>query len=275
VSAQGLLRSLRASAPHRRAGTRPRRRTLAVLAVALCAGLLTAGWLWFRDSSLVAVERVTVTGVRGPDAGPIRAALVAAARGMTTLDVRAASLRAAVSSFPNVADIRVSAKFPHTMRIVVTERTAVAKVMVGSQAIALAADGTVLRDAGTAALPAITLRALPGGDRVTDPGALAELAVLAAAPRPMLGRIASIRSGYWHGVVVQLHNGPHIYFGDASRPQAKWRAVLAVLATPQVAGSDYVDVTDPDRAAAGLDAPPASLTAPPAGTAPNPTGQTP
>jgi hypothetical protein len=106
------------------------------------------------------------------------------------------------------------------------------------------------------------LRTMPAGARTTDPGALAELAVLAAAPHRMLGRIAQIRSGYWHGVVLELRAGPKIYFGDASRPQAKWRAALAVLAAPETAGADYIDVTDPDRAAAGLDSPPASLTNP-------------
>lgn len=242
--------------------------------MALCAGLLFGGWLWLRDSSLVAVERVTIVGVRGPDAGAIRAALEAAARGMTTMDMHVPALRAAVSAFPNVADIRVVPQFPHAVRIVVKERSAVAKVLVGSQAVAVAADGTLLGDNPASALPAITLRALPGGARVTDPGALAELAVLAAAPRPILRRIASIRSGYWHGVVVQLRNGPRIYFGDASRPQAKWRAALAVLAVPQVQGADYVDVTDPDRAAAGLDSPPSSLTTSPTG-APTTSGQTP
>lgn len=282
MSAQGLLRSLRASAPRRSAGSRARhtrgprlrRRTLALLVVALLAGLGFGGWLWLRDSALVAVDRVTIVGVRGADAGAIRAALEAAAKGMTTMDVRVAALRAAVSSFPTVADIRVTPQFPHAVRIVVKERAAVAKLVVGGQAIALAADGTLLGDTRAGALPAITVRALPAGARLSDPGALAELAVLAAAPRPMLRRVASIRSGYWHGVVVELRNGPRIYFGDGSRPQAKWRAALAVLATPQVAGADYVDVTDPDRAAAGLDSPPASLTTGATG-APTTGGQTP
>jgi cell division protein FtsQ len=233
-----------------------------VLALLACAAMLTGGWLWLRNSSLVAVERVTVTGVRGPDAGQIRAALTAAAKGMTTLHVRLSSLRAAVSAFPSVAAVKAIPQFPHGLRIMVSERAAVARALVSGQEIALAADGTILRDAATGSLPAVSLAGLPAGSRVGDPATLAELAVLATAPHPVLGRIASVRYGYWHGVVVQLRSGPRIYFGSASRPQAKWRAALAVLATPQVAGADYVDVSDPDRAAAGLDSPPASLTTP-------------
>src|SRR5438270_194850 len=64
--------------PRRRRFPRPGRRLL--LAVALIVALLALGWLWLRDSSLVAVKRVTVTGASGPDATEIRSALVTAAR---------------------------------------------------------------------------------------------------------------------------------------------------------------------------------------------------
>src|SRR5581483_11912678 len=59
----------------------------ALIALIVVGALLGGGWLWFRDSSLVTVKRVTVTGASGPDAAAIRRALVAAAQGMTTLDV--------------------------------------------------------------------------------------------------------------------------------------------------------------------------------------------
>jgi len=72
-----------------------------VLATLLGVGVLFVGaWFWLRDSSLVAVDRVSVSGQSGPDAGPIRSALISAARNMTTLDVRIDQLRAAVYPFP-------------------------------------------------------------------------------------------------------------------------------------------------------------------------------
>jgi cell division protein FtsQ len=64
----------------------PRPRVTLAILVAVLA--LAGAWLWVRDSSLVAVNRVTVTGESGPDAGQIRSALIASARNMTTLDVR-------------------------------------------------------------------------------------------------------------------------------------------------------------------------------------------
>ena len=59
--------------------------------MALLAVLLVLGGVyrfWARDSSLVSVEHVTVTGVTADDAKRVRSALAATARTMTTLHVR-------------------------------------------------------------------------------------------------------------------------------------------------------------------------------------------
>ncbi len=61
--------------------------------------LLGGGWLWLRNSPLVAVERVQIAGVQGVDAGPIDAALRGAARRESTLNVNVGALRAAVAPF--------------------------------------------------------------------------------------------------------------------------------------------------------------------------------
>ena len=81
---------------------RPRPRTL----VALVALILLLGgvWLWLRDSSLVAVHKVRVTGASGPDASEIRSALALAAHNMTTLDVNMKQLRTAVALAPADVD---------------------------------------------------------------------------------------------------------------------------------------------------------------------------
>ena len=60
-----------------------------VLALLLVAWL---GWLWYRGSSFVRVQRVTVTGLSGPDVPQIRNALSSAALEMTTLNVSIAKL---------------------------------------------------------------------------------------------------------------------------------------------------------------------------------------
>jgi cell division protein FtsQ len=229
---------------------RPRLRTVLVLVAAL---LLAGGaYLWLRDSSLVAVKQVSIRGASGPDAGQIREALRAAARNMTTLDVQIGQLRSAVSPYPIVKGLRVSTHFPHGMTIRVIEEEPVGAVVVDGHAIAVAGDGTLLHDVASAgSLPQIPLRVTPGGRRLTDPGAMGAVRLLAAAPDQLLARTATVTTVASHGLVAQLRNGPSVYFGDADRLAAKWAAVSAVLADPGSAGALYVDVTDPDRPAAG------------------------
>lgn len=232
---------------------RPRPRFFVVLAVV--AVVLVGGWLWFRDSSLVSVKRVRVSGLNdGPDAAQIRRALVAAAHNMTTLDVHLDRLRTAVAAYPVVKDLRVSTQFPHGMRITVVEQVAVAAVTAGGHQTAVAADGTLLQHvspAMMATLPVVPVNALPGGTHLTEPDAVSAVQLLAAAPYAMLAKVAQVSTEPHHGLVAQLRNGPALYFGDPSRLAAKWAAVLAVLGDPGSVGASYIDVTDPDRPAAG------------------------
>jgi cell division protein FtsQ len=220
---------------------------LVALAVAL-----GGAWLWFRDSSVVAIKRVTVTGLTGPASGPIRAALISATRGMSTLDIQMSRLHTAVQPFPAVRAIRVSTEFPHGLRIQVVEQLAAAVLTAAGHRLAVSADGTALRDLKPQrALPVIAVRALPVGPRVADPGQQQELAVIAAAPHPLRARIAAVAQNAAHGIVVRLRGGPNLYFGAARQLQAKWISVSAVLANHGSVGAAYIDVTDPQRPAAG------------------------
>jgi cell division protein FtsQ len=222
-----------------------------VSVVALVA-VLGGGWLWLRDSSLVAVERVTITGVSGPDAGQIRGALAAAARTMSTLDVHVDRLRTAIAPYPVVRDVQVSAQFPHGLRIHVVEQLPVATVQIAGQLVPVAGDGTLLHDAeNTQSLPVLQLGAPPGGPRLTEPDALSAVALLAAAPYALLAKISQVSRTAAHGFAVQLRDGPVIYFGDASQLTAKWQAAIAVLSDPGSRGAVYIDVSDPQRPAAG------------------------
>ncbi len=231
-----------------------RRRVRLRVAVAMTAilALLAGGWLWLRESPLVAVREVTITGVSGPDAARIRAALTLAARNMTTLDVRVGQLRMAVAPYPVVEDVRASTRFPHRMQIQVVEHLPVGALAAGGRTLAASGDGTVLHDVATGGLAVIPVPVLPAGAQVVDRGALQALTLLAATPRRLLSRIAQVTTSPPHGLVVQLRSGPEIYFGDSSDLAAKWGAAATVLADPTSAGASYIDVTDPARPAAGV-----------------------
>src|ERR1700678_4475994 len=164
----------------------PRLRPRILIGMIVALMLLGGAWIWFRDSPLVAVQRVTVTGARGPDAASIRQALISAAENMTTLDVSMGQLNTAVAPYPDVKRLQVSTQFPHRMRIRVIEQIPVAVVSVAGRSIEVAGDGTLLHAvAGASTLPTIPVQVPPGGTHLTG-AALAAVRVLGAAPYQLL-----------------------------------------------------------------------------------------
>lgn len=236
-----------------RVGRALRRIRPARLAAALLVVLaLGAAWLWLRGSSLVAVEQVKVTGLSGPGSARIRSALTAAARTMTTLDVRVSRLYTAVAPYPTVKSLEVAASFPHGLRIHVVEERPIAVLGAGARRVAVADDGAVLRGLRPKqGLPVVSVAALPVGPKLYDRGGRRELTVLAAAPTRLRTHVAKVLDTPSHGVVVALRAGPKLYFGAASSLHAKWLAASAVLGSATSAGAAYIDVTDPSRPAAG------------------------
>lgn len=227
------------------------RRRVRALALAFLAGVGVAlGWTWLRDSSLVAIEQISVTGATGPEAANVRRALTTAARDMTVLHVREDELRTAVAPYPIVKSVSVETDFPHGLRIAVHEHDAVAAVVVDGKRTPVAPDGTILRGSPARAVPVIPLSTPPGSDRVTSARGLQAIALLAAAPSALRKRVAKIGRGP-KGIVATLRQGPPLHFGDAGRLEAKWAAAARVLADPSSAGATYVDLRVPERPAAG------------------------
>jgi cell division protein FtsQ len=247
---------------------RHRRLRIALLTMLVALPLLAGGWLLLRKSSFTAVEHVEMSGLHGPQAQAIEAALDGAASHMSTLDVHPAALRATVASFPVVRAVHAIPSFPHGLRIEVIEQLPVAALTIGGVHTAVAADGVVLGpELLSSSLPALSE---PQGATQTQPGRhvqgqslLAELTVLGAAPRPLERFVARVyTSPGGQGLTVAMHNGLLVYFGDAARPHAKWTALARVLADSTSAGAVYIDVRVPERPAAGF----SSASAPSAST---------
>ncbi len=240
-----------AGAPGRAGGRTlhaPRPRLRVLLAAVAALALLLTGWFWLRDSSLVAVRRVEVTGVPGAQGAHIRVALEQAARSMTTLHVRRGALDTAVAPFSLVKRIEVATDFPHAMRIHVVTNVAVGAVVVDGRRIAVTSDGTLLRDVtAPATLPQIPLQSTPAGERLTEPAAVAAVAALGAAPRALRTRVEGVVPDSEGGLTIQLAHGPLLVFGSGERLTAKWAAAAAVLADPDAAGATSIDVSAPER----------------------------
>jgi cell division protein FtsQ len=268
----GVPRPLGAAAGMARAGIaavwRRRRLRIALLAVLLAVPLLGGGLWLLRHSSLTAVEHVRVNGlvtVHGADTAAIETALIGAARGMSTLDVKPAALRAAVAQYSIVRSVTAHASLPHGLRIEVVERPPVAALVVGGARTAVAADGVVLGpgflsgslpllSAGKAATAdaTATTTTLPAvGGSVRGASLLTALTALGAAPAPLARAVTRVYSGP-KGLTVVLRSGLLAYFGDATRSHAKWLSLARVLADPSSVGAAYIDVRLPERPAAGF-----------------------
>jgi cell division protein FtsQ len=226
---------------------------IALLASMIALPLLGGGWLWLRNSSFVAVQRVEISGVRGPDATQIDALLTAAARSESTLDVNVSALRAAVAELPLVREVSAVAHFPHTLEVRVVEQLPAAELLVAGSKTAVAADGVVLGTSfSTGDLPVVAGSSEPSvGQTVKAPDLLSALTVLGAAPAP-LARLAERAFEGPKGLTVAMRNGLLVYFGNATRPHAKWLSLTRVLADSSSNGASYVDVRLPGRPAAGF-----------------------
>jgi cell division protein FtsQ len=232
---------------------RPRTAGLLRLAalVAVLSVLAGGGYLWLRNSSLVAVTDVTVTGATSSQAAGVRQALTGAARSMTTLNVSTSALKDAVAPYSSVGSLSVKADFPHKLTIAVDERRPVAAFADGSARVPLTGDGIVLR--GVVAdrdLPTIELAHPIAGRHVSDGRILSALAVARTAPDRLLAVTRQLSVGA-NGVTAQMQDGPDLVFGSGAEAAAKWAAAARVLAEPSAAGATYLDLRVPGRVAAG------------------------
>jgi cell division protein FtsQ len=226
------------------------RKATVVAATLLALVVLGAMFLWLRDSSLVGVRQVDITGVSGSQADDIRGALTDAARDMTTLHVRKDVLRDAVQSYPVVRELHADADFPHRLRITVNSYDPIGSMELGGRSVAIARDGTVLDGTPTKGLTAIAATGSAAGTKITGTEATRLVRLLAAAPAPLRSRALRAYKGP-NGLAVDLRDGPRLDFGDLAQVDAKWLAAAAVLADEDSRGASYVDVRLPERPVAG------------------------
>lgn len=229
----------------------PHRRPLGALVLAVL--VVGAGWWFGRDSALVSVKEVRISGLTSSQAGAIRTALTTAAGEMTTLHVDRSRLQEAVADFPVVAQVTAEGDFPRLLKISVRERRPIAVLQTQGQSVPVAADGTLLRGLTAPRAPIVAVKAPPEGTVLRDGLALAQVKILAAAPSPLREQVTRMFTGA-RGMQAQLRNGPVVAFGAPDRLAAKWAALVAVLSNPSSAGATLIDLTAPESpAAAGLE----------------------
>ena len=214
--------------------------------------LAWVGWGWFRESPLVKVRHVQITGVsNSPDAAGIKRELKRSALGMTTLRVDSRKLKHAVSAYPIVRSISASGDFPSTVQIAVHEYAPVAALTApDGSAMPVAFDGTLLPRAAKTKLPAVGVSAAPADNGFESERVRTLVRVLAAAPallRPQLERAYLAKES---GIQVAMRDGPTLELGTSGRLAAKWASATRVLAAPSSSGASEIDVRLPERPSA-------------------------
>jgi cell division septal protein FtsQ len=224
-----------------------------LIAIAIACLALAGGYqFWLRDSSLVAVERVEVSGLTSADAAKVRAAITRAARDMTTLHVDREALDRAVAGYPVVRRLEVAPDFPHSLRVHVVEYEPAAIAVADSGRVPVAGDGTILRGVALKdKLPTINVDGALGTEFLLDQTARGAAAVAGGAPAVLRARIVNVDRRSDDGYVAELRDGPELLFGAATRLRAKWAAAARVLADLEARGASYVDLRIPSRPAVG------------------------
>ena len=218
-------------------------------ALLLLAPVLGLAWV-LLGSSWLAVDRVEVVGAGRVDAAEVeRAVAVASGTPLARVDTGAAERR--VAALPPVLAVEVSRSWPGTLRVEVTERTAVAAVVGAAGAAgeggAGAADGVRLIDAAGVlfgverALPAglVALRVEAPGPQ--DPTTRAALQVHADLPVELRQRVRAITARSPSAVELVLADGKQVVWGAPGGTATKAAAALVLLRTD----STVVDVSAP------------------------------
>ncbi len=209
---------------------------LALFAVALAALGCWAVW-W---SPLLDVRRVEVVGGHRVSVTEIRAtAAVPMGKPLARLDT--AGIADRVKSIARVADVAVDRRWPHTVRIIVEERTP-AVAVAGTRGFVLV-DGTGFAFETVATRPA-GVPLVVGGDAGTLGADRVDAVVetLAAVPPAIRGKVTEVAAPSAETVTLRLRDGVHIMWGSAQDGARKAVVLTALMRTR----ARLYDVSVPD-----------------------------
>lgn len=186
--------------------------------------LALAAWVVLSSGAL-AVSRLAIAGTHRLSAAEVRAA-VGPVTGEALLRVDTAGVVARVSALPGVRSVTVTRDWPHTLRVVIRERDAVAAIqrsdgwyLIDSQGVEY---GPPLRAPG--ALPVLSLPA-----QAPDLAARSAAAVLRGLPASLLREVVRVDAPSPSGVQLRLRGGALVVWGSADRAADKARILATLL----------------------------------------------
>ena len=198
---------------------------------AIVAGVIVVfagGALFASRTSLLDARRIEVSG-----AGHVHRVDLVAIAGVSKdtnvlwFDDGAAERR--LEAEPWIARADVSASFPLTIEIEVTERTPVAAISGGKRSL-IAGDGTVLGDStGAGRLPTIELGTVTTAEG-RPPSPVGAARALGAMPPALRSRVTRVRVMLDGTLDLRLRDGATVRFGTSDEAARKVEAIRRVLA---------------------------------------------
>lgn len=150
-----------------------------------------------------------------------------------------------LSKYELIDSVSIVAVPPHTLRVVITERTAIALVEVNGVAYRYDAVGVQLgRSTGSEKLPLI----LDSGNPSTSKSFSRAISVILSLPMSLLPRVQSIRATSKDNVVLSLRaNRQRVLWGDGSQPALKAQVLGALMKNYEKRIGLTFDVSSPNQ----------------------------
>lgn len=207
-----------------------------VLTGALLPALL-GGAVWLVGfSSVLAVQRVEVVGLRTLEVTQV-SSTAAVPLGVPLARQDLAGIAGRVAGFPQAENVVVERRWPDAVMITVTERTPVFSVRYANLYVLVDSHG----------IPYLTVAERPAGLPLAaaskdDRASLAEIAAVSGSlPAKLQKQVVTIRADSPYALVLVLDSGVEIAWGTAEQSELKGQVALALLKQKP----DAVDVSAP------------------------------
>jgi cell division protein FtsQ len=233
--------------PLARPRRRPVRRTRRPVQLAIVVTALVAVVWLLLVSPVLGVRSVQVDGLRTLPADQVReTAGIAPGTPLLRVDVDAA--RARVARLPQVASVKVTRGWPHTVVVTVVERVAVAVVGDPGRRTLVDADG-VLFDTVSGAPPAGVVPIDVASPGPGDPATRAALTAVGALSTDLRRQVTSVSAGTPDDITLTLTDGTLVRWGGPEKSGRKGdalEAVLGQLAKGALDRATTIDVSAPE-----------------------------
>ncbi len=217
--------------------------------VVLIVGIGAGGFFGLSQSSLLAIDNITVDGNHAVATNQILATVTPLLKGRSLLSFSFDDAGRALSQFPFIERVDVQRDFPHTIHLHVEERQPLAYLATGGGNLFLSADGYVLasKPAPDPAFPLLTVKgpcAADPGQKIDCPDVNQGVRFLGNIPVDFDQQIASANV-YDGDISARTKANINIHFGTLDNYNFKFEVLKQLIARSVAGGS--IDVSVPDR----------------------------